>query len=106
MGVSRQVREAMEGASWIRRMFEEGRRLKERRGAENVADLSLGNPVMEPPEPVLARLKALAADPTPGTHRYMPNAGFESTRAAIAAWLSKSSGVEYGAGQIVMTVGA
>ena len=87
-------------------MFEEGRRLKERLGAENVADLSLGNPVMEPPAPVLERLRALAADPTPGTHRYMANAGFDSTRAAVAAWLGRASGTAYEPGSIVMTVGA
>jgi aspartate aminotransferase len=106
MGVSRQVREAMDGASWIRRMFEEGLRLKQRLGADQVADLSLGNPVMEPPAPVLERLRMLAADPTPGTHRYMPNAGFESTRAAVAGALARRTGVHYDAAHVVMTVGA
>jgi aspartate aminotransferase len=106
MGVSRQVREAMDGASWIRRMFEEGLRLKQRLGADQVADLSLGNPVMEPPAPVLERLKALAADPATGMHRYMPNAGLESTRAAVASWLARQTGVPYAAGHVVMTVGA
>ena len=40
----------MEESSWIRRMFELGLALKEERGPENIFDLSLGNPVMEPPE--------------------------------------------------------
>ena len=106
MGLSRQVREAMEGASWIRRMFEEGLRLKQRLGADQVADLSLGNPVLEPPAPVLERLRALAADPAPGTHRYMPNAGFESTRAAVARHLQQATAVPYRAADVVMTVGA
>jgi aspartate aminotransferase len=106
MAVSRQVREAMDGASWIRRMFEEGVKLKQRLGADQVADLSLGNPVLEPPAPVLERLKALAADPTPGTHRYMSNAGFESTRTAVARFLERRSEVPYSAGHVVMTVGA
>ena len=44
MTISRAVAELMEGASWIRRMFEEGIRLKQRLGADQVADLSLGNP--------------------------------------------------------------
>src|SRR5687768_8577657 len=100
MGVSRQIREAMDGASWIRRMFEEGVRLKQRLGADQVADLSLGNPVIEPPAPVLERLKALAADPTAGTHRYMPNAGFESTRTAVAAYLGRATGVPYEADDV------
>lgn len=96
----------MEGASWIRRMFEEGLRLKQRLGADQVADLSLGNPVLEPPAPVLERLRALAADPASGTHRYMPNAGFESTRAAVARHLQQATAVPYRPADVVMTVGA
>jgi len=96
----------MEGASWIRRMFEEGRRLKQRLGADQVADLSLGNPVEEPPAAAEARLRALALEPVPGTHRYMPNAGFDSTRAAVAAHLARESGVAYKGDNVVMTVGA
>ncbi len=106
MSVSRHVRESMEGASWIRRMFEEGRRLKQRLGADQVADLSLGNPVEEPPPAVRERLLQVAGDTTPGTHRYMPNAGYDSTRSAVAAWLARQTGVPYGPGQVVMTVGA
>ena len=41
-------------ASWIRRMFEEGARLKQERGADKVFDLTLGNPEIEPPTAVLA----------------------------------------------------
>ncbi len=98
--------EAMQGASWIRRMFEEGIRLKKELGAENVADLSLGNPVMEPPAAVTARLRDLATDDTAGTHRYMPNAGFPSTRGAIAAYLAGKAGVPYTGEHVVMSVGA
>ena len=96
----------MEGASWIRRMFEEGRRLKQRLGADQVADLSLGNPVEEPPPEVAERLRQLAADPALGTHRYMSNAGFESTRASVAAHLARATGVAYTGANVVMTVGA
>ncbi|MFM8979572.1 MAG: pyridoxal phosphate-dependent aminotransferase [Planctomycetia bacterium] len=106
MSVSRHVRESMEWASWIRRMFEEGRALKQRLGADRVADLSLGNPVEEPPPAVRERLQRLAADPAPGTHRYMPNAGYDSTRAAVAGWLARQTGVPYTGSQVVMSVGA
>ena len=49
MAVSRKIRDFMEQGSWIRRMFEEGDLLRREHGEENVFDLSLGNPVMEPP---------------------------------------------------------
>jgi len=106
MPIAKAVSEALAGASWIRRMFEEGIRLKQEVGAENVADLSLGNPVVEPPPQVIARLRALADDPTPGSHRYMPNAGMPETRRAVAAHLERSTGVPYREEHVVMTVGA
>ncbi|MCY3638123.1 MAG: pyridoxal phosphate-dependent aminotransferase, partial [Chloroflexi bacterium] len=49
MAVSQKIRNFMEQGSWIRRMFEEGIELKRQFGEENVFDLSLGNPVMQPP---------------------------------------------------------
>ena len=52
----------MEKSSWIRKMFEEGIRLKQEFGEENVFDLSLGNPVAEPPGELLAALVATAKD--------------------------------------------
>ena len=106
MSISRTVTEAMEGASWIRRMFEQGIKLKKELGAENVADLSLGNPVMEPPQAVIDRMQALASDDARGMHRYMPNSGYESTRGAVASYLEKHTGVPYTAANLVMCVGA
>ena len=106
MGVSYGIRRDLAGASWIRRMFEAGAELRRTRGAENVFDLSLGNPVMEPPEEFKAELMRLAADPAPGAHRYMPNAGYQETRAAVAQALAAETGLPYGAEHVVMSVGA
>ena len=44
-------------------MFEEGIRLKTEFGEENVFDLSLGNPVVEPPQELIDALVASAKDP-------------------------------------------
>ena len=52
--VSRAVTDNLTKASWIRRMFEEGARLKQERGADKVFDFTLGNPEIEPPPAVLA----------------------------------------------------
>ena len=59
MSVARTVAEQLERASWIRRMFEEGARLKAERGAENIYDFTLGNPDIDPPPEVLAALAEL-----------------------------------------------
>ncbi len=87
-------------------MFEEGAELKKQHGEERVFDLSLGNPLMEPPPELHQELKRLADNPPAGMHRYMPNAGYVETRAAVAAQLSAESGIDFGANNIVMTCGA
>jgi aspartate aminotransferase len=47
MAISKKVKNALNGASWVRRMFEEGEELKRTYGEENVFDFSLGNPNLE-----------------------------------------------------------
>ena len=44
MIVARTIEKQLDRASCIRRMFEEGARLKQERGADNVFDFTLGNP--------------------------------------------------------------
>lgn len=96
----------MENSSWIRKMFEEGIRLKKEFGEENVFDLSLGNPVIEPPEEVRKALIESARDESHGLHRYMPNAGLADVRAVIAESLSPECKVELSANDVVMVCGA
>jgi aspartate aminotransferase len=106
MAIAQKIHGFMTQSSFIRKMFEEGLRLKQQYGAENVFDFSLGNPKIPPPDAVKAKLCELAAADIPGKHMYMPNAGYPETRAAVAAELSESRGVELTADQIVMTGGA
>jgi aspartate aminotransferase len=106
MAMAQKIRQHMQAASWIRGMFEEGLRLKQQYGDDNVFDFSLGNPVMEPPVQFYEALQFLVHDPRPGMHRYMPNVGYSETRAAIAAQLAQDTGVPFTAQHIVMVVGA
>jgi len=106
MSISDNVRARMQEGSWIRRMFEEGTELKKRYGEDRVFDLSLGNPVMEPPPEFHKELKRLVENPTPGMHRYMENAGYLETRAAVAQQLSRDTGINFTPEHIVMTCGA
>ena len=96
----------MGSSSWIRRMFEEGIELKQRYGEENIFDLSLGNPIMEPPAEFFQEIKKIAEHPTPGMHRYMSNAGYAETRAAVAKQLSLETGIKFTMNDVVMTHGA
>jgi aspartate aminotransferase len=92
--------------SWIRRMFEEGIAMKKQFGPGNVYDLSLGNPVMEPPPEFTRELKRLANNPYKGMHGYMENAGYPATRAAVAAQLTKETGIKLTEKDVIMAVGA
>jgi len=106
MAISRKISDFMEKSSWIRKMFEEGIRLKREFGEENVFDLSLGNPVAEPPQDLKAALIASAKDPAPGLHRYMPNAGLPEVRETIARSLSPECKADLTVDDIVMVCGA
>ncbi len=106
MAVAKKVQKFMAQGSWIRKMFEEGIALKRQYGEDNVFDLSLGNPIMEPPPEFFVELRRIAERPTPGMHRYMPNAGYVETRAAVAAQLREETGLSFTQNEIVMTCGA
>lgn len=106
MSISDNVRRRMVDGSQIRKMFEKGAMLKKRYGEENVFDLSLGNPEVEPPVEFKAELKRLANNPIPGMHRYMENAGYAETRAAVATQLSLETGMKFTMNDIIMTCGA
>jgi aspartate aminotransferase len=106
MAISKKVKNGLNSASWIRRMFEEGEEMKQLYGEENVFDFSIGNPDLEPPASLKKALKGLADSPIPGMHRYMPNCGYTDTRKAIAEYLGEESGLPFNEKHVVMTVGA
>ena len=106
MPVARVVAEQLEHASWIRRMFEEGARLRQERGADNIFDFTLGNPDVEPPAATLAALQRTVARGLPKSHGYMPNPGFPQVRAAIADKLRRETGLGFTADHVCMTSGA
>ncbi len=92
MAIAKKIDGFISQSSFIRKMFEEGVRLKERYGAENVFDFSLGNPNLDPPEAFKEWLQQLVSAEIPGKHMYMPNAGYPDTRAAVASAVSSSTG--------------
>ena len=106
MIVSRAVADNLANASWIRRMFEEGSRLKQERGSDKVFDFTLGNPEIEPPPAVLAAARRILESDAPHLHAYMPNAGQPRVREAIARRLTAATGLPYTANHVLMTVGA
>ncbi|MEW6441084.1 MAG: pyridoxal phosphate-dependent aminotransferase [bacterium] len=106
MAIAEKIRASMERASWIRKMFEEGARLKAERGEEKVFDFSLGNPCVEPPARYLEALEQCLREPRQGKYGYMPNAGHHKTREAIAAEIRSKRRVAIEGRHVVMTCGA
>lgn len=106
MAISMKIASQISKSSWIRRMFEEGERLRQEFGDDNIYDFTLGNPDVEPPESFSRELLELAQNPLPGMHRYMSNAGYAETRSAVAEKISKDSGLTVPADNVIMTCGA
>jgi aspartate aminotransferase len=106
MAISRNVTEALERASWIRRMFEAAIKLREERGPDAVADLSLGNPCNEPPDEFFDALAEESRERGGGRHRYMINPGYPEVREKVASHLAERTGLPYDAADVCMTVGA
>lgn len=102
--VAHQIEKDLKNASWIRKMFEEGNRLRALYGAEDVYDFSLGNPDSDPPEAVLKAMERHIRGKA--AHQYMPNAGFPDVRQKIAEKVSRGLPFPLDMHHIVMTVGA
>jgi aspartate aminotransferase len=83
MPLSRKIQSDIQNASKIRKLFEQGLDLKKIHGEMSVADLSIGNPVVEPPEEFVETISDLIKQRA-GMHRYMPNLGFPWVREAVA----------------------
>jgi aspartate aminotransferase len=93
--------------SAIRAMFEEGNKMAAQFGRENVYDFSLGNPNFPAPAAVKeAVIDIMNSMDSVAVHGYMSNAGFESTRKAVADSVNARFGTSFGVNNIIMSVGA
>jgi aspartate aminotransferase len=106
MAVAKKIDGFMKAGSFIRKMFEDGVRLKREYGEKNVFDFSLGNPNLEPPREFKDGLRDIAFSNTPGMHKYMQNAGYAEARAAVARELNAAQGAGVSEDEIIMTCGA
>ncbi|MCR5218350.1 pyridoxal phosphate-dependent aminotransferase [Treponema sp.] len=108
MAISAYIKETMsnKSAGVIRKMFEEGLKLKAQYGEDKVFDFSLGNPDLDPPAKVIETIKKCAEDTSRNIHGYMPNAGYPECRAAMARKTSMEQGVDIPGDCVVMAVGA
>ncbi|MDD4377446.1 MAG: pyridoxal phosphate-dependent aminotransferase, partial [Eubacteriales bacterium] len=88
--ISEKMRPLVNNNSAIRAMFEEGNKLREKFGEENVFDFSLGNPNVPAPREVNeAIIEIVSKEDSGSIHGYMNNAGYEDVRQAIAQSINK-----------------
>ncbi len=106
MTIAHKINDIMIQSSWIRKMFEEGARLKAEHGADKVFDFSLGNPSLPPPEQFNEILRDTVDSCGLGDHCYMPQAGYPQVCVSIADYLTKEQGVGISCDEIIMTCGA
>jgi aspartate aminotransferase len=105
--ISEKMQKLASNNSVIRAMFEEGKVMAAKYGAENVYDFSLGNPSVPAPAAVkAAALDILNNEDSLMVHGYMSNAGYEDVRETVAQSLNRRFGTKFGAANILMTVGA
>ena len=106
MTIAKHIKTTLSGSSWIRKMFEEGTRLKAAHGVENVFDFSLGNPNLKPPDKFRAALDAAVVSSIAEGHGYMPNMGYPHVRKSVADFLSREEQVQVSENDVIMTCGA
>ena len=105
--VAQMMKESIEQGSLIRQMFDLGLKLKQKYGAENVLDFSLGNPDLPPPPVVQEAMADLAKNLNrPGSLGYMQNAGFAWALDALAVELSKEQNVPLTRAELMLSCGA
>ena len=105
--LSDEVKGFLGNSSMIRKMFEAGIELKRTYGEDNVYDFSLGNPdVPPPPEIKTAMLEIAAKSDQPFAFGYMPNAGENLCRSALAELVSAEQNTTVSPANIVVTCGA
>ena len=106
--IAEKMKNMVANSSAIRAMFEEGNRLAQLYGAENVFDFSLGNPNVAAPEAVKKAIIELLDENDPVVlHGYTnSNSGYADVRETVAGSLNERFGTNFEGKNIVMSVGA
>ena len=106
--IAKKMQSMVANSSAIRAMFEEGNRLAQIYGRENVFDFSLGNPNVPAPKEVKEAIIEILNEEDPVVlHGYTnSNAGYAEVRQAVADSLNKRFDTKFEGKNIIMTVGA
>ncbi len=105
--IAKRLRESLDTSICIRDIFEEGKKLADIYGRENIFNFSIGNPSVDPPAIVNESMKKILDTEDPLTlHGYSANVGYPDVREHIAEYLNKTYDCHYDVNGIAMTSGA
>lgn len=105
--IAKRLRESLDSSICIRDIFEEGKKLAEVYGTENIYNFSIGNPSVEPPAIVNQAMKDILDQEAPlALHGYPANVGHPEVRRHVAQHLNGKYGCNYNEQGIIMTSGA
>lgn len=105
--VSKRMQTSLENSISIRDIFEEGKKLADIYGKENIFNFSIGNPSVAPPPIVNETFKEiLDTEGALALHGYPANAGHTDVRAKVAEYLNSRFNTHYDVPGIIMTSGA
>ena len=105
--ISRKIQKLLNNNKIVKEMFEEGRRLKEIYGKENVYDFSLGNPTLPTPKKVdESIIEVLNNEDSSYIHGYSSNGGYKDVKDSIACNINNKYNTNLKGKNIIMTVGA
>ena len=105
--ISEYMKQKSVGSSAIRKMFDEGREMAAKYGAENVYDFSIGNPIVPPPDSLNETVARILEESKPvDIHGYMNNSGYFDVREKLAKYENETKGTSLTKEQIIMTCGA
>lgn len=102
--IAKRLRESLDLSICIRDIFEEGKKLADIYGKENIFNFTIGNPSVEPPAVVNESMKEiLDTEDALSLHGYTANVGYPEVRACIADYLNRKYDCHYDENGIIMT---
>lgn len=105
--IAKRLRKSLDEGICIRDIFEEGKKLADIYGAENIFNFTIGNPSVAPPVIVnQAFHEMLDTVPQKELHGYTANVGHPDVRSHIAEYLNETYGGNYTTEGVTMTTGA
>lgn len=106
MAIAKKISDTLDKGSLIVEIFKKGADLREKWGADNIYDYTIGNPSADPPPQMTAILHELIDEKIDRKHGYTMTAGLPQARAAIADQVSRQQNRQLGAEHIVLCCGA